>query len=446
MREYVEIGTYTDSMENKVYYDMDLEEDPGTCRQQLLDIAGSFRPMHQVLEELLVYKGFSGDRNSVDEKLAFARMLFITKGVPVPRNLKAFLEGTARFDRDKKTPFQFSIAFGLTVEETEVFFRRCCLGRGFDYHSMQDLVYAFGLKKRLPYQEICDLLEQVPAVKQGTIPDCDDVLYTYDIAKDFALLDQKEELVAYLQENAARFACNNVTGSKMIQTIWKELTDPAKGLLNRELRELSDISENQVERKSGKKVEEKTDEKSKGKKKWAEETALKQILGLGEKVLFNGFSNKRSLMEILKDNPLLHPLAADCFPNRNAIRNILDGKHVSYESIRKMLILLLFYQYWIKKALKLQAKNQENRKKKGGEVMNFWQASGSDGNRCQNQIDRYLDKAGYPGLYYGNPYDWLFLFAMVNDEPLPALHEFMQELYFEMKEYEDGPEGAFTTE
>lgn len=446
MREYVEIGTYTDSMENKVYYDMDLEEDPGTCRQQLLDIAGSFRPMHQVLEELLVYKGFSGDRNSVDEKLAFARMLFITKGVPVPRNLKAFLEGTARFDRDKKTPFQFCIALGLTVEEAEVFFRRCCLGRGFDYHSMQDLVYAFGLKKRLPYQEICDLLEQVPAVKQGTIPDCDDVLYTYDIAKDFALLDQKEELVAYLQENAARFAYNNATACKRIREIWQRLTGISDGLLNKELRELSDISMDKAKEKSGKRAKEKTEEKPIGKKKWAEETALKQILGLGDPGLFRDFSNKRSLKEILKDNLLLHPLAADCFPNRNAVRNILDGKHVSYESVRKLLILLLFYEYWINKALAIQEENRKNRKKTSGKCKNFWQSSGADGARCQDMIDRYLDEAGYPGLYYGNPYDWLFLFAMVADEPLPALRNYMMELYLEAKEYETGSERAFTRE
>lgn len=442
MREFEKTGTYTDSMEDRIY-DVYLDEDPATCRKQLLDIAGSFRPMHQVLEELLVYKGFSGDRKSIDEKYAYARMLFITKGVPVPRNLKAFLEGTARFDRDKKTPFQFCVAFGLTVEEAEVFFRRCCLGRGFDYHSMQDFVYAFGLKKGMSYQEICDLLEQLPAVKQGTITDFENALYTEDIVKAFDSLDQEEEVVAYLKEHADRFAYNNATACKRIREIWQELTDISDGLLNKELRELSDISMDKVKEKSGKrakeiKAKEKTEEKYIEKKRWAEETALKQMLGLDDAVLFRDFSNKRSLKEILKDNPLLHPLAADCFPNRNAVRSILDGKHVSYESVRKLLILLLFYRYWIKKALALQEENKKSRKKTGGECKNYWQASGTDGARCLERIDSHLNEAGYPGLYYGNPYDWLFLFAMANDEPLPALRDFMQELYLEVKDHKDG--------
>lgn len=446
MRNYTETGTYTVSMENRIYDVMDLDEDSETCRQQLLEIVSSFRPLDQVLEDLLIRKGFSGDRDSVDEKYAFARMLFITKGVPVPRNLKSFLAGTARFDRDKKTPFQFCIAFGLTVEEAEVFFRRCCLGRGFDYHSMQDLVVAFGLKKRLSYQEISDLLNQLPDQKPGAIPDSADILYTEEIEKNFAVLDEKKDLLIFLRENADRFAYNNATACKNIRELWKELTDPLKGLLNRELNELSDDSVDKTEEKSGKNVKEKTEENLKGKKKWAEETALKQILGLQDKTLFKDFSNKRSLKEILKDNPLLHPLAADCFPNRNAVRNILDGKHVSYESVRKLLILLLFYQYWIKKALERQEENKKNRQKKGGEFKHFWQSAGTDGARCLNQIDRYLDEAGYPGLYYGNPYDWLFLFAMVSEEPLPALRGYMLELYIEAKEGEHGPEGAFTGE
>lgn len=91
---------------------------------------------------------------------------------------------------------------------------------------------------------------------------------------------------------------------------------------------------------------------------------------------------------MLKDNALLHPLAEDSFPNRDGLTKILNGVHVSYESVRKLLILLVFYRFWVNKAL----------------AKGHYTAGYGDADRCLSLINDCLTEAGYPMLYPGTVY------------------------------------------
>ena len=53
----------------------------------------------------------------------------------------------------------------------------------------------------------------------------------------------------------------------------------------------------------------------------------------------------------------------------------------------------------------------------------------TDADECLGQINHYLADAGYTELYYGNPYDWIFLFAMYDEYPLPTFREYIAELF-----------------
>ena len=44
-------------------------------------------------------------------------------------------------------------------------------------------------------------------------------------------------------------------------------------------------------------------------------------------------------------------------------------------------------------------------------------------------MNRYLLDAGYPELYPGNPYDWIFLWALRDDYPLEAFRSYIGELF-----------------
>ncbi len=80
------------------------------------------------------------------------------------------------------------------------------------------------------------------------------------------------------------------------------------------------------------------------------------------------------------------------------------------------MILLVFYEYWTK--ILLHKGNCS------------YYANHKDSERCYAHINRYLVDAGYPTLYEGNPYDWIFLFAMQDDYPMDTFRDFMKQLYF----------------
>ena len=44
---------------------------------------------------------------------------------------------------------------------------------------------------------------------------------------------------------------------------------------------------------------------------------------------------------------------------------------------------------------------------------------------------RRLLEVGYPEFYPGNPYDWIFVYCSMSDEPLTVFREFIHEMYLE---------------
>ena len=56
--------------------------------------------------------------------------------------------------------------------------------------------------------------------------------------------------------------------------------------------------------------------------------------------------------------------------------------------------------------------------------------------RCMASMNKMLTDAGYPALYEGNPYDWIFMFAAQDAYPLDAFRFFMRELYLNKAETE----------
>ena len=82
----------------------------------------------------------------------------------------------------------------------------------------------------------------------------------------------------------------------------------------------------------------------------------------------------------------------------------------SFEEIRKTIILLFSYQYWCKAARQ------------------------KDENIYDDYVDELndaLDEANLAPLYYGNPYDWLFLYCTASVNPLDVFHGILAEALYE---------------
>lgn len=116
-------------------------------------------------------------------------------------------------------------------------------------------------------------------------------------------------------------------------------------------------------------------------------------------IVKTNFPSKKSFSDVLSQD-------------KNGENKIETSK--SYDIIRKILVLLNFYCFWIKKKL--------NENKSEAFTQNeLWLI-------YKSEADSTMLECGYEPLFAGNPYDWIFLSASNTDEPLEFFRSFITEL------------------
>lgn len=403
------MGKYTSFFEDKSISISD-EDD---YVEELKRVVGDFRSFDEAIDSFISEHGYDGNIKDVDAKVAFISAKCKAAGVPVPRNLKKWYIEHKRIERNSAIPFHICFALELSVEEVNDFLRRICLSRGFDCHSIEEVVYFYAFKNNLKYDVVQDILSKVPAVKPDKLS-YDNLLYTELIVEEIDEIESVEELVQYLNDNEDKFGYNNATAYETIKTIWSKISgnkeNPGEAAKEKKLMyeafNKEDEAQEHYETEKGRKERKRMDDSI-----W--EIYL-QILGLSGTYSADFYKN-RSLKTMLKGNELLHPLAEDSFPDRDGLVKVLNGEHVSYERVRKLLILLNFYRYYVSRAI----------------AKHSYEVDDDEADRCIATIDANLDASGYPALYPGNPYDFLILMAIRSLQPLNTFRKYMQELFFE---------------
>ena len=85
----------------------------------------------------------------------------------------------------------------------------------------------------------------------------------------------------------------------------------------------------------------------------------------------------------------------------------LSKKEPTYEEIRKLIILLFSYNFWVKSM-------QNN------EIIEL--------DVYIDELNVVLNESGLSLVYYGNPYDWLFLYCALANNPLDTFREILSEV------------------
>lgn len=368
-----------------------------TYETDLMRVAAFFRTFGAALTSFLVENGYKGDETDNQCKIEFLKTKFKEKNISTPRGMEEWFETKKRVER--KTAFQICFAFSLNIEQTNDFFRRVYFERGFDCHCIEEAVYYFCIKNQLCYQEAVEMLSSLPKIKQSKIPDGTEILYTGTIVEHIKDITQKEDMLAYLEEHIDQFGYNNATAAGLVEELWNQIArDGGVAFKEGQLVGKFDTSDTYV-------TEEQYD---------SEWNVLAQIFGL-DKYWHNKFAVNRSIKPVLLDNALIPPLAEASFPDRDAVNKVLNKMHVSNERMRKLLILLVFYSYWAK----FVVENKDIQ----------YQATKRDAEKCVFSINKYLLDAGYPELYMGNPYDWIFLWAINDLYPLMTFRDYMREIF-----------------
>ena len=330
--------------------------------EELLQVVRLFRPFSAAITEFISEHGYQGDTSDIDAKVAFIRAAFAKADMDAPREVREWFTLQQPIKRD--TVFQICFAFGLDGGETDEFFRRIFTReRSFNCHQMPEAIYYFCLNNGLTWTDAMDIQSSVSlAGKEKTNGD---IVYTGSIIAELNNLQDKDDLIHWLNDNIDKFVGSNVTAYETIRRLWEEVSGP-DGLLIQERKSLPSIHDDAA-----------TGEKSK---------------------LRSNASGVRSYDAYL--------------PDRQGIELILRGEIVSYERVRKWLVLLTFYTYWVRKALS-----------KGN-----YEAGSGDADRCITSMNQHLINSGYPELYVGNPYDWIFFYAAKCEEPLYVFRYIWNEL------------------
>lgn len=456
------MDTYTEFLEDRAR-DIHPEDDIDYSRE-LMAVVAMFRDFDEALDTFLIKHGFAGDCSDIDAKIAYIRTKCEESGVQPPRNMKKWYTEHKRIK--KETAIRICFAFSLSVEESEDFLRRICLLRGFDCHNIEEVICFYAISNGLSYSEARQLMERAPKVSWGKIDFDKEVLYTAAILAEVRRFKSGEELIGYLAANIRQFGYNNATAYKYIREMWSEISAEG-GLAAMERKRLYDGFDDTDRTIRQARIQDAEDSPGQGLKKgmaggleqglrqetvdragqgqrqevaggprqeWMQEVSYSagrqrkgrrekdkpslweiylQILGLaGDRI--SRLDTDRSLKPILKDNELLHAWAEDSFPSRVGLEKILNGEHASEQLVHKTIILLVFYRFWVKSALKNHS----------------YQAKSGDTGRCTCEINKYLMDAGYPELYPGDPFDWVILHAVENEFPLLVFREFMRELFY----------------
>ena len=329
--------------------------------EELIGVAQLFRPFSEGLDEFIARHGYDGDLNDIQRKVAFIREVFVRAGMIPPREVVKWYTGFQPVRRE--TVFQICFAFGLDGSDTDEFFRR---------------VYT---------------------------------IFTASIIAELNRIDTREALIQYLSDNISQFSRNNVTAYRTIERLWKEIAGP-NGLLAREYARFYVAGDDAA---TGTKA--KLPLGDDGFRAWDAYLAIFQL----DKKRVSRLKPERTIRPIIEQ---LHADARDSFPDRQGIEAILVGKLVSYERVRKLLILLEFYAFWARKRLETGSCD----------------AGTQDGARFIDTVNRYMIDAGYPELYVGNPYDWLFFYVSHDREPLITFREIWQSLLDRVSEAPENPE------
>lgn len=376
---------------------------------RLLQIARLFKTFGEALTEYINNIGYSDDLSDTAGKVNFLRGKCKAAGIDPPRDMNKWFEGGKELTRE--TIFRLCFAFGLNVSQTDDFFRRVFLERSFDCHSINEAVYFFCFRTGRTWKEAQEIIAQLPKIKSvGDIRTNREVLYTGTIRKFIEGIQNPEDLIRYIKDHADQFGYNNATATRHIQRLWAELSKE-NGLAYREGLLLG----RQFNHPHGKGESDDDDymvAHQKGDSVWH---IYAQIMGLDKRQTRQYGGESRNIRPLLANNALLPAMAEKSFPDRDGIEKLLGGKHLSHDRVRKILILLQFYTYWADVVVR------------SGDA--HVQADEFDAERCIDKINAYLLETGHQELYYGNPYDWIFLWAAKDPCPLLAFRFYLGELY-----------------
>ncbi len=375
------MNNYTEQMENEIYNqwdEFDDYEEDYTSLIEMLNDENSFRSFGDGLLPFMKEKDKTVTIETAKKRL---EELCLEKQIPIKEiassnALKSWFSDGPRPKKgndSRHSMFALAFALELSPDETAQLFHKVYLDRAFDYRNSNEIVYYFCLNNKKSWREANNII----SLSQSTSQDASDhTIYTSQIKADIDSITDEAELTTYIKKHNHNLEKSNVSAKKNLQSLINIARDIAK--IEVESVEYADVF--------------------KGHNKDSLNFLYEMITSLtvtGSKGTKTLFKSARLPKEI---------------KNRFPEAVTLSKKEPTYEELRKLIILLFSYSYWYK----LQKANVK-------QMIDDY----------ISEINVYLTDSGFSPIYYGNPYDWLFLYCALSDIPLDTLRGVLAEVLVE---------------
>lgn len=334
------------------------------------------------LEGVSSYLDIPSDDSNALIKEVEAR--YVSKGIEFTKTIRQWLQGKKKPSQSqayRHNCYDFCIALGMDINETFEFMFKHFQVMPFNYKNRTDAIYFYCILHNKSYETIVKMRETAQTFAAVN----DETIYTKSIGTDISKIENDEVFLDYLKnccyDDEHQFAT--------ARCIIKELLDKCKGKDFANVKKDSEL--------------------------------LMTITGYNNQTGIKGGRHDKGISK-----SLFPPEFTTSFPDDNIVCKIRNGKKVSDEALRKILILLKFYHFY---------KNEENENKKNNQDIIDSEVIKNANDFCV-QCGGELAKCGYVQLYPRNIYDKIILCCANSEHPIDALKSLIKQKYADVMDEE----------
>lgn len=370
--------SYTEQMESKIYNQWEEFDDYTEDYTSLIDALNGADTFRSFGDGLLLFMQKKNPDLTADTAVKLLENLCAERDVPVKdiasaNTLKSWFKGGPRpkkGDDSRKSMLALAFALELTPSETAELFHKVYLDRAFDYRNADEIIFYFCLQNKKSWEDAKRLI----SLSQGTKGDNNDhTVYTAQIKADIDLITDESELISYISKHRHNLEKANISAKKNLQDLISNAKTIAK--TESESAEYDDIF------------------------KGSDKDSLNFLYEMVTSLSVSGDKGTKTLFK----NARLPKEIKNRFPEAVT----LSKKEPTYEELRKLIILLFSYVYWYK----IQKSDITPM------IDNYI-----------SEVNVYLNDSGLSPIYYGNPYDWMFLYCSLAERPLDTFREILAEV------------------
>ncbi|MDO4467365.1 MAG: hypothetical protein Q4C49_10255 [Bacillota bacterium] len=412
-------SNYSKQIHNSLNKDFDEYE-----AQEFLKNPKNFRPFSQGLSEALVKAGYDGDTRNEFLKAEYLwnKLKEIDRPI-LKRTIESWFLGTHRpkiEHSSRQNMYEICFALNFDLKDVHWFFQHVYFDRSFNYHNMEEAVYYYSFDHGLSLSKALEIIEEIKNAQDNTTGKEINVRsYTKFVQSKLDMCETEDELKQFLIQEKGNFTTWNQNAKECIQQYILALKGGEETK-----RAAKEIQEAVKQYKKGGPSQpiydlvEQTMEKDVGLLLKYHLLDLRNMYGKGygeeleskdfNNVLSNTFVLKKMYIpknEDLKEFNYPNELISN-FPSQKTLSNVLNESKIekthSYDTIRKTLVLLHFFYFWC------NVEFNQSFQEYGENLALIY----------EDEINSILNESGYDDLYAGNPYDWLFLHASRQEDPL----------------------------